>query len=74
MSARRAKEWVGGGAADTRNRRDHRQMTQDNDTVHMRYTLFTSQAPALADVRRGKRLRGEPDRAVPASRAVAVHA
>jgi hypothetical protein len=38
----------------------------------MRYTLFTNQAPALADVRRGNRLRGEPDRAVPASRAVAV--
>jgi hypothetical protein len=50
----------------------HRQMTRDNDTVHMRYTLFTNQAPALADVRRGNRLRGEPDRAVPASRAVAV--
>jgi hypothetical protein len=47
-------------------------MTRDNDTVHMRHTLFTNQAPALADVRRESRLRGEPDRAVPASRAVAV--
>jgi hypothetical protein len=48
-------------------------MTQDNDTVDMRYTLFTNQAPALADVRRGNRLGGEPDRGVPASRAVTVH-
>ena len=33
-------------------------MTRDNDTVYMRCTLFTNQAPALADVRRGNRLRG----------------
>ena len=48
-------------------------MTRDHDTVDMRYTPFTNRAPALADVRRGNHVRGEPDRGVPASRAVTAH-